>query len=242
MEHKMIPMSEYLGYDSLQDTARKRNFNNWLYQQIFPGIKGDILEVGSGIGTYSEKIIRDFPQSQIALSDISDKYVKNLQEKFNKKNILFFKLDLDCSSDYEKIGFEKFDTIIAVNVLDNVKNDEFALLQLYKMLKKDGMLLLLLPAHKFLYNQLDTNIGRLRRYSRGELESKIKKTDFKIVKLFHFNLMGTIGWYLNGKSGENPSLSDSAFRIFDSIIPVSKAIEKITCKRFGLSVICYLKK
>lgn len=235
-------MSEYLGHDSLKETAQKHNFNNWLYEQIVSGIKGDILEVGSGIGIYSEKIIRDFPHSQITLSDISDKYVDNLKTKFPQSNVSFFKLDLDSKSDYENIGFDKFDTIIAINVLDNVKNDQFALQQLYKMLKKDGMLLLLLPAHKFLYNQLDANIGRLRRYALEELKQKIETTNFEIIRLFHFNLMGVIGWYLNGKSGKSPKINDNAFKIFNRMIPVSKAIEKITMKKLGLSVICYLKK
>jgi len=235
-------VSEYLGHDSLEETAQKHNFNNWLYEQIFSGIRGDVLEVGSGIGTYSEKIIRDFPNSQITLSDVSETYVKILKSKFTLENIQVFRFDLDVRSNYDSIGFEKFDTIIAINVLDNVRNDEFALQQLYKMLKKGGMLLLLLPAHKFLYNQLDINIGRLRRYSQKELELKIEKTNFKTIRSFHFNLMGAVGWFFNGKSGKNPKINDSAFKIFDKMILVSKAVERITMKRFGLSIICYLKK
>ena len=117
-------MSEYLGYDDLENTERRQNFNNWLYEEIFPAIKGDILEIGSGIGTYSEKIICDFPNSEIALSDFSQTYVKNLEKRFDK-NITFYKLDLNLKSDYDKIGYEKFDTIVGVNVLDNVENDEF---------------------------------------------------------------------------------------------------------------------
>ncbi len=234
-------MSEYLGYDDLENTERRQNFNNWLYEEIFPAIKGDILEIGSGIGTYSEKIICDFPNSEIALSDFSQTYVKNLEKRFDK-NITFYKLDLNLKSDYDKIGYEKFDTIVGVNVLDNVENDEFALQQLYKMLKKNGMLVLLLPAHKSLFSQLDRNIGRLRRYSKTELKSKISKTDFEIVKMFYFNAIGIIGWYLNGKSGKTPKLSDNAFKTYDKMIPITKFIEKMTGRKVGLSIICYLKK
>lgn len=238
----MINLSEYRGNESLQDTALRQNFNNWLYEQIFPGIRGNILEVGSGIGIYSEKIVSDFPNSHITLTDVSETYVSALMERFPNKNVTVSKLDLDSKVDYDNIGNEKFDTIIAINVLDNVKDNEFALQQLYKLLKKDGMLLLLLPAHKFLYNQLDINIGRLRRYSRKELELKIEKANFKIIKLFHFNFMGLIGWYLNGRVGKNPKLNDNAFKLFDKMIVVSKIVEKVTMKQFGLSIICYLKK
>lgn len=237
----MVNLSEYLGHESLEDTALRHSFNNWLYQEIMPAIRGDILEIGSGTGTYSQKIIRDFPNSKITLSDASPTYVKNLEKQFSKK-VTVYKLDLNLKSDYDEIGYEKFDSIVGVNVLDNVEKDEFALQQLYKMLKKGGMLILLLPSYKSLFNQLDINIGRLRRYSKSELESEIKKTDFEIVKIFYFNLIGLVGWYLNGKSGKKPKLSSEVFSVYDKVVPLSKILDKITRKKIGLSIICYLKK
>ena len=34
------------------------------------------------------------------------------------------------------MGYEKFDSIIAINVFEHVKDDEFGMSELYKMLKK----------------------------------------------------------------------------------------------------------
>ena len=76
------------------------------------------------------------------------------------------RLDLNRIDDYEKIGYEKFDSILSLNVLEHVENDVFALQQLYRMLKDGGTMVLLVPCHKFLFNVLDKKAGHFRRYTK----------------------------------------------------------------------------
>lgn len=213
-----------------------------MYEEIFHYLHGDILEVGSGLGIFSEKIINDFPQSSIHLTEISQTYISNLKKKFSNKNVTVSKLDLNSSEDYTKIGYGKFDSIFALNVFEHVERDEFALKQMYDMLKDGGNLIILVPCHKFLYNVIDKKVGHFRRYTKKELESKIKNTDFKIIKIRYFNMLGILGWYLNGNILKNEIISDSATKIFEKIIPIEKHLEKILHNPTGLSLICYLKK
>jgi 2-polyprenyl-3-methyl-5-hydroxy-6-metoxy-1,4-benzoquinol methylase len=241
-------IAHYSGHENLEIVSQNKRFNNWMYNEILPGLKGDILEVGSGIGTFSEKIIRDLPLSHITLTDISLPYVKKLEERFSKSNnnntnnISTYKLDLNCKADYEKIGYERFDSIIAINVLEHVEDDIFALQQLYKMLKNEGILITLVPCHKFLYNVIDTNVGHFRRYTKKDLELKIRKTRFSIERMFYFNMLGIIGWYVNGNLAKNPKINSNACKLFDRIVPLLKNVEEKTGKKIGLSIICYLKK
>jgi SAM-dependent methyltransferase len=241
----------YSGHENLEIVSQSNRFNNWIYKEILTGLKGDILEVGSGIGTFSEKIIRDFPLSHITLTDISLAYVKRLEERFSKSNnnnnnntnnISTYKLDLNCKADYDKIGYERFDSIIAINVLEHVEDDIFALQQLYKMLRSEGILIALVPCHKFLYNVIDTNVGHFRRYTKKDLELKIRKTRFSIERMFYFNILGIIGWYVNGNIANNPKINSNASKLFDRIVPLLKYAEEKTGKKIGLSIICYLKK
>jgi SAM-dependent methyltransferase len=240
----------YSGHENLEIVSQNNRFNNWIYDEILPGLKGDILEVGSGIGTFSEKIIRDFPLSHITLTDISLAYVKRLEKRFSKSNnnnddnnnISICKLDLNCKEDYDKIGYERFDSIIAINVLEHVENDIYALQQLHKLLKNGGMLIILVPCHKFLYNIIDKKIGHLRRYSKKDLEFKITETRFNVERMFYFNMLGIIGWYVNGNLAKSPKINRNASELFGRIVPLLKYAEKMTAKKIGLSIICYLKK
>lgn len=235
-------ISDYSGHENLEILSHSYNFNNWLYQEILPSLKGDILEVGSGIGTFSEKIIQDFPNSKITLTDVSDSYIKELQKKFGNDRVSVYKLDLNQKSHYEDIGYKKFNSIVAVNVLEHVENDEYALLQLYQMLRKEGVLIILVPSHKFLFNSIDEKVGHFRRYSEKDLKFKIKKTQFTIDKMFCFNMLGIIGWYINGNLAKSSSVNTTAMRILDKLTPILKFSERVLGKKIGLSIICFLRK
>lgn len=238
-------MSVYSGHENLEILSKNQRFNDWIYDEISTELKGDILELGSGIGTFSERIIYNSSlDSNITLTDVDGPYIKKLEERFlgSYNNISVKKLDLNSKTDYELIGYEKFDSIVAINVLEHIENDDFALQQLYKMLRKDGVLVVLVPCHKFLYNVIDKEIGHFRRYSKHELESKIKKTPFRNYRLFHFNVLGIIGWYINGNLARKTKINNTASQVFDRLVPLSRYFERTIGKKIGLSIICCLSK
>ncbi len=79
----MIDIDEnYSGHENLEEISQSHRFNKWMYGEVLPGLYGDILEVGSGIGTFSEKLVNDFPNSCLTLTDVSDKYIENLKKKY----------------------------------------------------------------------------------------------------------------------------------------------------------------
>jgi ubiquinone/menaquinone biosynthesis C-methylase UbiE len=238
---------DYVGHANLEIISENSRFNDWMYGHIKAGLKdkmGNILEVGSGLGTISEKIIRDMgPSAHITLTDVSVTYVQSLKIKYSSfKNVSVSRMDLNIKEDYSKIGYEKYDIIVAINVLEHVRDDLLALHEIYKMLKKDGILIILVPCHKFLYNAIDKNIGHCRRYSKKELYDKIKEAKFTAVCMYYFNTMGVVGWYFNGNILKNGVISPTASRWFDRLVPVLDYLDRITFNRIGLSLICHLKK
>jgi len=56
-------LSECVGQENLENISISQNFTNWMYQEIFPRLKGNILEIESCLGTYSKRTIKDFPES-----------------------------------------------------------------------------------------------------------------------------------------------------------------------------------
>jgi SAM-dependent methyltransferase len=237
---------DYQGHENLELMSHCHRFNNWRYEQILPALKGDILEVGSGLGVFSEKIIQDMPRSHITLTDVSFGYLRELEKKFcignNNKNISVKKLDLNNEEDYNRVGYEMFDTIVAMNVLEHMQDDEFVLQQLYRMLKKGGVLILLVPAYKPLYNVIDVGVGHFRRSLKDELEGKGRNAHFNIERIFYFNILGIVGWYLNGNLAKKNKINATASKIFDRLVPFLRSAEKALGNRIGLSIICYLEK
>ena len=238
---------DYVGHANLETISENHRFNDWMYNQIKTRLEekmGNILEVGSGLGTFSEKIFRDMgSSSHLMLTDFSTRYVQTLKTRYSSfQNVSVDRMDLNNREEYSKIGYGKYDSIIALNVLEHVRDDVLALQELYKMLKNGGILIVLVPCHKFLFNVIDEKLGHYRRYTKKELLCKINETNFTVVCMHYFNTAGMVGWFFNGNLLKNAEINRTASRWFDRLVPVLNCLDRITSNITGLSLICCLKK
>lgn len=223
---------------NLEIVAQNERFNEWMFNEIKPFVKGDVLEVGSGIGTISKRLVRDF--DNVCLTDISDEYISNLK-KFRKAKVT--KLNLEKLSDFKKFKEESFDSIVCLNVLEHVKDDLFSVKQMKKLLKKNGKMVILVPAHKFLYNELDKAVLHHKRYDKKDILELGKKSGLKIDKLFYFNAFSILGWFVNGTLLKKRNVSEGAMGLLDKLVPIFRFIEKcILFRRIGLSLIVVFRK
>lgn len=67
-----------VGSHTLQVIAKAGKFNRWMYEQFSPLLKGEILEIGSGIGNISDLVIAE--GRNITLSDYNKEYVDWLKK------------------------------------------------------------------------------------------------------------------------------------------------------------------
>jgi 16S rRNA A1518/A1519 N6-dimethyltransferase RsmA/KsgA/DIM1 with predicted DNA glycosylase/AP lyase activity len=67
------------GYQTLEVIAEADKFNQWMFQTIRPYCRGNILELGSGIGNISRFFIQD--NYSITLSDTDRFYIDHLKKK-----------------------------------------------------------------------------------------------------------------------------------------------------------------
>ena len=76
-----------------------------------------------------------------------------------------------------------FDLVTAFDLLEHIEVDEQALKEFYRVTKKDGMLLMTVPAYRFLWSEHDEALGHKRRYGLKELKGKVLGAGFKIIKI-----------------------------------------------------------
>ncbi len=168
------------GIETLSVLAHADKLNLWFYETIKPFCTGKILEIGSGIGNISHFFIQN--KNNITLSDLRANYLESLTERFpdfQKTN--FHSLDLvDADFDTKhKDKFDSFDTIFALNVVEHIFDDQQAIKNCYKLLKKGGQLIILVPAYQSLYNRFDTELEHYRRYNKTTLNSLVTNAQFK---------------------------------------------------------------
>jgi SAM-dependent methyltransferase len=87
-------------------------------------------------------------------------------------------LDLPFQNQFEIIGL--FD------VLEHIDNDNRALTEIRKALKRRGMLLITVPAYQFLWSYFDVGSNHKRRYRRTELIRKLEQAGFTVKKASYF--------------------------------------------------------
>ena len=75
-----------------------------------------------------------------------------------------------------------YDCVLMFDVLEHIPNDQPALNESYRLLKSDGLILVTVPACKFLWSEHDLALEHYRRYSYKELGSQLKKAGFKIIR------------------------------------------------------------
>lgn len=153
-------------------SSRNRLFKSIIQRYLLPTRKTKFLEIGCGTGDFIRQIV-DNKMLEITGSEI---YLKGLQyAKKNLPNVDFVQFDVTQGS----IG-EQFDMIAAFDVIEHIENDAAALENIYQMLSKDGVLLISVPQHNFLWSRLDEIVKHKRRYSRRELVAKLEKKGFEI--------------------------------------------------------------
>ena len=198
-------------------------------------IKGDILEIGAGCGSFTRNYIKtDF--KNITLTELDKKNIQDLNRKFkNFKNVKVLNTTIN------KIENE-YDSILYLHVLEHIKDDQDEIREATKRLKKGGHLLIMVPAHQKIYSNLDRAVGHYRRYEREFFKEEL--TNLKRVRLFSLDIIGYLLYFLN-KIFFKEEIFPSSLKIFiwDKICtPLTAIIDRLTNYNYGKCIIAIYKK
>jgi SAM-dependent methyltransferase len=225
--------------------AKMVNYNRWIYDNIKPYLKGSIIDIGSATGNITV-FFSEF--NKITATDINPSHVKDL-EKLRPvfKDIEILQLDITQSKEILPLA-ARYETVTNINVLEHIKDDGKAFDNCIDLLKNDGRLILLVPAHRFLYNSLDRTSDHFRRYSKQDI-AKLAKDNGKceIDKIFFMNMPGVLLWIVNGhilkKSNQAQIDSLAASTKFNTIVSALEKFENLfPNKLLGLSMIAVIRK
>ena len=228
----------YQGLSTLEILTEARNYNRWIAENFYASLQAPLLEFGAGIGNMSELLSAYTP---LCLTDTDERMLAHLENKFSHINDVSVNF-LDITQPPPEHLVESFQTVIGINVLEHVEDDEKALFHLGNVLKPSGRLLLLVPAKKWAYTDLDRQLGHFRRYEKKELAEKLAKASFQIEKLYFFNIIGLMSWIIRDKLQRSGGLRPYQISSFDSIVPVLKRVESKISMPVGISLIAIAQK
>lgn len=227
------------GGRTLEMFADTPRLNAWMYAQLAAHVRGDVLEVGSGIGNLSRLIVQD--ATSAVLTDMEDEYVEHLRSELadgDRVQVVRWTLG---EPPPEAIASRAFDAIVAVNVIEHVEDDLGACRTLVSLLRPGGHLLIYVPAVPSAYGTLDEALGHFRRYSRVELDALLREAGLEVTHLRRMNPLGLPGWMLNGRVLRRRLLPAGQVALFDKLVWLAKAVDKLPIP-IGLGLVAHAVK
>lgn len=224
----------YDGWE-LEHFDLSKNFRNYQFSIMNKFIKGNVAEIGPGNGIN----INNYLNSCISLDlfEPNQKLFKNLNKNFGSlKKVSIINKKFDGSD-------EKYDSILYLDVLEHIEDDEKEILKALKSLRKDGNLILNVPAYKFLYSDFDNDVGHYRRYSKKDFLIIAEKLKLNILSIKYYDSIGFLLSLLSKIFSSNYKKNfQTKIKFWDSLIIFSKLIDKITFNLFGKSLFIVIKK
>lgn len=141
--------------------------------------------------------------------------------------------------------------IIATDILEHLDNDVTGIRECYRVLEEEGILILTVPAFKFLRGIQDIVASHKRRYSRQEILDKLSHEGFDILRSSYFNfflflpilvarrLMHLLALKIESENEINSPLINFFLKTIFSLEP---AILRYVSFPFGVSIFCVAKK
>ena len=148
-----------------------------------------------------------------------------------------------------KLPSNSIPSIGVFDVLEHIEQTGPMLQEFARVLQKDGLLLISVPAHEFLFSKHDSSIGHFRRYSKVKLRDSLGAAGFELVSCrFLFSFLVPMAWLLRvfpeklgvGKSSNPIQKGRTQLKLANALSPLFRfgiAIEKLLRLPFGLSLI-----
>ena len=165
-----------------------QNKNHWWFEgrklilsrilKKYSNKKKIILDYGCGVGINLDVLSKFGKVFYYDKSRLAINYVK---KNYSKKK--FFK-NINKLYKYKK----KFDLIVATDVIEHIKNDKKEIIKISNLLKKDGYILITVPAFQSLFSSKDISLKHFRRYNKENLRNLLNKY-FHEIKFTYFNFI-----------------------------------------------------
>jgi SAM-dependent methyltransferase len=223
----------------LDSMAEAENYYRWILSHFTSFLGKRVLEIGAGTGTFSSFLLNEVPDSELTLLEPAANLYPTLERRYEgnaRVAVIQGRLEEHANS-------LSADSVVLVNVLEHVQNDQDYLEMIYRILNPRGNLLLFVPAVPHLYGSLDEAFGHFRRYTKNDLRRKLQGGGFRLERLRYVNLPGVASWFIAAKLLRLKSLEPADVRFYDRwVVPWCSKLEDLWPPPIGQSLLAVALK
>jgi protein-L-isoaspartate O-methyltransferase len=226
------PAFQYVGRE-LDVFALAINWKSYLAAQIRPFLGRDVLEVGAGIGATMQALCSSEQKTWTGVEP--DDALAAVARKAVAPTGVAFELR------HGTIGVvspqERFDSVIYVDVLEHIEADAAELQASTRHLHAGGHLIVLSPAHQWLFSPFDQAIGHVRRYSAGTLEA-VRPSNLRRIRLRYLDCVGMCASLANRLMLKQQMPTNGQIQFWDRrMVPISRIADPLLGFTLGKSIL-----
>jgi SAM-dependent methyltransferase len=223
---------KYVGSE-LDLFAHVKNWKSYWAGQIRPYLRGDLLEVGAGLGANTDLLHASGEGRSVCLEP-DPKLAAQLQERL--RTLDSERLYVARCGTTQTVS-DQFDTIVYIDVLEHIEHDRGEMNRAAELLNPGGRLIVLSPAHQFLFTPFDASIGHFRRYNKRMLRAITPQT-LKLERLWYLDSAGMLASLGNRLLLQQSMPTAAQLSFWDKrMIPVSRILDPLLFHSLGKTVV-----
>ncbi len=229
--------TKYIG-EELELFQLAHRWKRYFASRMQEFMSGDVLEVGSGKGANIPFLHRDDLTRWVSLEPdrrLCEDYQSQLADGHIPSHCELVQGTLEALSPEER-----FDSIVYIDVLEHIEDDRREFERAMGLLRAGGNLLVLCPAHNFLFSPFDRAIGHFRRYNKRKYRAL---SDQAPLRLEYLDSVGMMASLANRMLLRQSYPSEKQIRIWDKyLVRLSLSVDPITLHMLGKSILGVWKK
>lgn len=229
-----MPHRGYQGGE-LEVFANAHRWKRYYARRLRRYIAGDVLEVGAGIGGTTRILCSGRERSWLCLEpdpELARDLAVNVARLPGPTTPKVLSGTIDNLA-----ATPTFDCILYVDVLEHVENDRDELVRAGERLRPGGHLVVVAPAHDWLFSVFDRQVGHYRRYDRTSLRA-VCPPALELRDTFYLDSVGTLLSLANRFLLRERLPTPRQVRIWDRfVVPCSRILDPLLAYRLGKTVI-----
>ena len=230
--------NKYIGSE-LQLFENARNWKSYYGSFLRPYLGKKVAEIGAGLGGTTTALCSS-KQDEWLCVEPDEALIKETENKINDGQLPSSICKTFCG--YSGQLKDKYDSILYIDVIEHIENDSAELQVASGLLRHGGHLLIIVPAHQFLFSPFDKMIGHFRRYNKKSLKSALPES-VRIKKLYYLDSVGYFASLINKLFLKQKMPTLKQIQFWDkTLVPLSKIADRLLFFRFGKSLLLIAEK
>ena len=216
------------------------NWKSYVKDEIASYISGDVLEVGAGIGATTVALHDGRARRWVCLEPDATLALRLQARLLGSVAAPTTKVIVGSLLNFtEQVCF---DCILYIDVLEHIEDDHGQIELAAQLVRPGGHIVVLSPAHQWLFSDFDKSIGHLRRYKKSTLRL-LMPTGWLEKKMRYLDSIGVFLSLGNVLALRQPMPTRSQIVIWDRLcIPLSRRVDRWSSGMIGKSILAVWHK